>query len=430
MITLYGEQGARDVLRRLAARSEQGGDGVFDVVRDILCDVRARGDAALTAYARRFDDTDYALTPLVVDEGEIDRAYDRCDKASVDALRLAARRIEAYHLKQREQNYQTGSAGQALMQIVRPLRRVGIYAPGGTASYPSSVLMNAIPASVAGVKEIFLATPAKAGAVNPLTLVAAREAGVARVYRMGGAQAIAAFAFGTASVPKVDKITGPGNRYVAEAKRQVFGHVGIDAIAGPSEVVIIADESANPRFIAADMIAQAEHDEHAAAILLTTSKALAQAVQEQLKVQAQGVRRGDIICASLENYGAVVVLETLAECVDVANDIAPEHLECMTINDAALLPKIENAGGVFLGAYSPEALGDYVAGTNHVLPTNGTARFASPLGVYDFVKRMGVLAFDKQGLSELRGAVEALANAEGLYAHGASAAIRFEEDGL
>ncbi len=394
----------------------------------ILSEVKMRGDQALCEYAQRFEKTDYTKTPIKVTASEMDQAYSLCDKKQIDAIHLACTRLRVYHEKQLEAGYSTGEPGRQLTQVIRPLNRVGIYAPGGTACYPSSVLMNAIPAKVAGVKEILLATPAHNGVLSPLILVAAKEAGVTDVYRMGGAQAIAAFAYGTETVPKVDKITGPGNAYVATAKQLVFGIVGIDSIAGPSEVVILADEQANPVYIAADMLAQAEHDVSAAAICVTTSGDLAKRVEAEIKRQSGSAKRREIIEASLENYGAIAVLESLFECIDLVNEIAPEHLECMTKEGDAILPKIQNAGGVFLGEYTPEALGDYVAGSNHVLPTNGTARFASPLGVYDFIKRMSVLSFDKQALCELNEAIQVLSEAEGLPAHGKSAAIRLEKE--
>ncbi len=425
---VYGTDGVRSVLQRLKQRS--GGDlsGVVDAVRDIVNNVRQRGDVALLDYALRFENTDYSITPLRIAGDEIDAAYASCTQEQIDALRLAASRLRAYHEKQIETGYTIGENGRLLMQIVRPIKRVGIYAPGGTASYPSSVLMNAVPAKVAGVEQIYLATPAQNGVISPLMLVAAKIAGVDGIFRMGGAQAVAAFAYGTETVPKVDKITGPGNRYVAAAKREVFGTVGIDTIAGPSEVVILADEWADPRYVAADMLAQAEHDTTAAAICVTTSKELALRVEEDIKQQCVKAQRRNIIDASLRTYGAIVVLEDMQACLDLVNDIAPEHLEIHTRDGMDLLPKIQNAGGVFIGPYTPEALGDYIAGSNHVLPTNGTARFASPLGVYDFIKRMSALAFDQEGLNEVKGAIVSLAEAEGLPAHGKSASIRFEKE--
>ncbi len=425
---LYGKAGAQELLRRLTKRTEEDRQEIAVQVRLILSDVKARGDQALFDYALRFESTDYDKTPLLVTQTEIDDAYAACDTRQIEAIRLACTRLQAYHKMQMETGYTIKEHGAQLTQIVRPLNRVGIYAPGGTACYPSSVLMNAVPAKVAGVPEILLATPAKGGTISPLILIAAREAGVTAVYRMGGAQAVAAFAYGTATVPKVDKITGPGNSYVALAKKEVFGTVGIDAIAGPSEVVILADELANARFIAADMLAQAEHDKSAAAVCITTSEPLAKRVETELAKQCAAARRTDIITASLERYGAVVVMDTMAACIDLVNDIAPEHLECLTKDPAAILPEIRNAGGVFLGEYTPEALGDYVAGSNHVLPTNGTARFSSPLGVYDFIKRMSVLSFDKEALAELNDAIQVFSDAEGLQAHGRSAAIRFEQE--
>jgi histidinol dehydrogenase len=423
-----GTDAAKSVLNTLAKRSQEDTGDAAVIVRDIIDEVKKRGDAALADFAEKYENTDYEKTPLVVTEQEIEQAFAHCPDEQMRALRLAAKNIRAYHERQKESGFELPVSGGWLRQIVRPLGRVGIYAPGGTAAYPSSVLMNAVPAQVAGVEEIFLATPAQSGRISPLVLVAAKVAGVGRIFRMGGAQAIAAFTYGTQTVPRVDKITGPGNRYVAEAKRAVFGAVGIDAIAGPSEVVIVADGSANPRYIAADMLAQAEHDVFAAAVLITPSLDLAEAVNKEIPLQMARLPRREIIGESLRRYGAIVVLDTVLDCIGLANEIAPEHLQCVTKDDEALLPLIKNAGGVFLGAYSPEAIGDYVAGTNHVLPTNGTARFASPLGVYDFIKRMSVVSVDRQGLMEAKDAIQILSDAEGLHAHGASAAIRFEEE--
>lgn len=421
-----GQAGADAVLQRLQQRAQGDLAGVEADVKRILSQVREQGDAALGAFALQFDDTDYNETPLRVSEAEIDAAYAACPAALLDAVRLAVRNLTAYHQKQLEQGYEVGAPGAQLRQIIRPLERVGIYAPGGTAAYPSSVLMNAVPAKIAGVKCICMATPPKKGTVPPLTLVAARESGVDEIYRMGGAQAIAAFAYGTETVPRVDKVTGPGNAYVAMAKKLVYGDCGIDAIAGPSEVLIVADETASPVFAAADMLSQAEHDVRAAAILTTTSPTLAEAVERQIKAQLATLPRRETAQQSIETYGAIVVLDTLEACMAFSNAVAPEHLEILTADPEALLPAVQNAGGIFLGAYAPEPLGDYLAGTNHVLPTGGTARFSSPLGVYDFLKRSSVVCYEKTQLQAVSNAIVAFAQAEGLDAHARAVAIRFE----
>lgn len=420
-----GTQGARQVLDRLKKRAEGDMTDIQARVKEILSDVRQNGDRALAAYAQRFDETDYGTTPLLVSQEEIDRAYQQVDEKTIEALRLCARNVKKYHEKQKETGYRVQEEGICLEQLVLPLDCVGLYAPGGTAAYPSSVIMNAVPAKIAGVDRLCLATPAKKGALPPLTLVAARESGVDQVFRMGGAQAIAAFAYGTETVPQVNKITGPGNSYVAMAKKAVVGTVGIDSIAGPSEVLIIADETADPAFVAADMLAQAEHDEHAAALCVTTSQALAERVKAEVDAQCAELPRDQTARASIDSYGAIVVLETLDECVAFANDAAPEHLEILTKEPRALLPQIRHAGGVFLGAYAPEALGDYLAGTNHVLPTGGTAKYASPLGVYDFCRRMSVLEYDEPRLKAVVDDIAQLAYTEGLQAHARSALIRF-----
>lgn len=420
-----GEKGAQTVLENLRRRAEGDMAEVEASVQSILADVKQNGDRALAEYAKKFDGTDYEKTPLIVTEQEIDKAYEKVDEKTIRALRLCAQNVKKYHEKQIESGYKIEEPGRCLEQIVLPLDCVGLYAPGGTAAYPSSVIMNAVPAKLAGVKKLCLATPAKHGELPPLTLVAARESGVDVIFRMGGAQAIAAFAFGTETVPQVNKITGPGNSYVALAKKAVVGTVGIDSIAGPSEVLIIADEKANPVFVAADMLAQAEHDEHAAALCVTTSWALAEQIKAQVDSQCAKLPRNKTARASIDNYGAIVVLETMEDCVAFANDVAPEHLEILTETPRALLPRIRHAGGVFLGAYAPESLGDYLAGTNHVLPTGGTAKYASPLGVYDFCRRMSVLEYDKPQLKAVVDDIAQLAYTEGLQAHAQSALIRF-----
>ncbi len=421
-----GKQGAQRVWKRMQMRAQEDSEQARRQVTAILRDVQVRGDEALAAYAMRFDGTDYTKTPLRVSEEEIQAAYAKCDSKMLAALRKSIENVRAYHEAQLENGYEIQQPGKRLKQMVRPLACAGVYVPGGTAAYPSSVVMNIVPAKIAGVKRICMATPAKNGIIAPLTLVAAKEAGVDEIYRMGGAQAIAAFAYGTQTIPQVDKITGPGNLYVALAKKEVYGTVGIDAIAGPSEVLIVADESARADFIAADMLAQAEHDVRAAAICTTDSLSLAQQIQDELNRQLATLPRKEITKQSLDMYGAIVVLDTMEECFAFANRVAPEHLEILTKDAWQDVEKVENAGGVFVGPYAPEALGDYMAGTNHVLPTAGTARFASPLGVYDFVKRMSVLYYEEQALRPLAEAIDTFAQAEGLQAHGRSAMIRIK----
>ena len=421
-----GVQGAQRVWNRMQMRAQEDSEQVRLQVVSILREVRLRKDEALAEYAKRFDETDYAVTPLRVSEEEIEGAYAQCDAQMLAALRASIQNVRAYHLAQVEHGYEMREPGKRLKQIVRPLACVGVYVPGGTAAYPSSVVMNVVPAKIAGVQRICMATPAKNGMIAPLTLVAAKEAGVDEIYRMGGAQAIAAFAYGTQTIPQVDKITGPGNLYVALAKKEVYGTVGIDAIAGPSEVLILADQSARADFIAADMLAQAEHDARAAAICVTDDLSLAQRVQDELDKQLATLPRKEITRQSLDAYGAIVVLDDMDDCFAFANRVAPEHLELLTQNAWEDVQKLENAGGVFVGPYAPEALGDYMAGTNHVLPTAGTARFASPLGVYDFVKRMSVLYYEEPALRPIAAAVDTFAQAEGLQAHGRSAMIRIK----
>ena len=423
-----GKEDAAAVLENLKRRSDQNAEAVRIAVREIMDNVRLHGDAALASYAKNFDRTDYQKTPLRVQEEEIQAAYQQCSEDMIDALKTAIANLQEFHRPQIEKGYEIQEDGKYLAQIVRPMQSAGIYAPGGKAAYPSSVLMNAVPAKLAGVKRICLATPANQGIIPPLTLVAAREAGVDEIYRMGGAQAVAAFAYGTQSILPVDIITGPGNIYVAMAKREVFGVCGIDSIAGPSEILIIAQPGANPRYIAADMLSQAEHDQMAASICVTTDMDFAKQIEGEVVKQIAELERREIAGASIDRFGAIVVLEDLQACCAFANQVAPEHLEILTEDPQSLLPQIQNAGGVFLGEYAPEPLGDYLAGTNHVLPTGGTARFASPLGVYDYMKRMSVLQYDRASLKQVYPKVTCFANAEGLQAHARSCAIRFEEE--
>lgn len=405
-----------------------GANGEVDAqVMDILAQVRRHGDAALFQYTERFDGA--RLDTVELPGADIDRAYAGMDPDFIQTLELSARNIRAFHEKQVRSNFVIAEEeGVVLGQKVTPLRCVGLYVPGGTAAYPSTVLMDAIPARIAGVKEIVMVTPPrKDGSVDPAVLAAAKVAGVARVFRVGGAQAVAALAYGTASVPRADKIVGPGNIYVATAKRMVYGLVDIDMIAGPSEILIIADESADPRHVAADLLSQAEHDRLATAILVTTGRELAKQVQAELERQIPLLARADICRESIDNNGRVVIAESLEAAVAISNQIAPEHLELCVNDPFALLPAVQNAGSVFLGKNAPEALGDYFAGPNHTLPTSGTARFSSPLSVDDFVKKSSFLYYTKEALSKVERRVRDFAGREGLTAHARSVAIRFEE---
>lgn len=416
----------------LKARLLSRGDGDFAqeerAVRQIIGDIRQQGDAALFAYTKQFDGFAVNAENIRVTEAEFAAAYDAVSPELLETLRKSADNIRAYHQLQRRDGFELAGEGYSLRQRVLPIARAGVYVPGGKAAYPSSVLMNIIPAKVAGVGEIIMATPADAaGRIPPLTLVAAREAGADMVLKTGGAQAVAALAYGTESVPRVDKITGPGNIYVALAKKAVFGQVGIDMIAGPSEVLVIADDSANPAYIAADFLSQAEHDENAACICIATDAALADRVEAEIVRQAAALPKREIVYKSLENYGTMIVAADLDEAAAISDMIAPEHLELCVADPEALLARIHNAGSIFLGEYCPEPLGDYFAGTNHVLPTNGTARFSSPLSVDDFIKKSSVLCYTREALESVYGDVRRFAQAEGLDAHARSAAIRFEE---
>lgn len=393
-------------------------------VRKILDDVRKNGDEAVLKYTRRFDDP--FAERLAFPPRDVARHAAKADKTVVSALETAAARIRAFHERQRESSWSFSEAGTILGQLITPLRRVGVYVPGGKASYPSTVLMNVIPAQVAGVDEIALCVPMPKGEVNPSVMAAIRMLGVREVYGIGGAQAIAAMSFGTETVQCVDKIVGPGNVYVATAKRMVFGHVDIDMIAGPSEILIIADDSAAPAFVAADLLSQAEHDEYASSILVTSSRDLAKSVRKEVEKQLIGLTRARVARKSLERYGAIVVTESLEEATDIANQIAPEHLEIMTRYPKRLVRRIRNAGAIFLGRWTPEAVGDYAAGPNHTLPTGGTARFSSPLGVYDFIKRSSLLMFSRRGLMRLADTVTTISMAEGLDAHGNSIRVRIQ----
>lgn len=419
-----------NILENLLKRSPNQYSEYEAAVTEIVDRVKDEGDAALFEYAARFDKADLNKDNIRVTDEEIKEAYEKVDAGLIGVIRRAGANIKAYHEKQKRNSWFDSSAdGIILGQKMTPLRRVGIYVPGGKASYPSTVLMNTLPAKVAGVDEIIMATPAGAdGKVNPVTLVAASEAGADIIYKVGGAQAIAALAYGTASVKKVDKIVGPGNIYVALAKKAVYGHVSIDSVAGPSEILVIADETANPRFVAADLLSQAEHDELASAILVTTSKTLAKKVSLEVEAFVKTLSRSDIIKKSLENYGYILVADSMDEAVEIANEIASEHLELMTANPFEVMTKIRNAGAIFIGEYSSEPLGDYFAGPNHVLPTNGTAKFFSPLGVDDYMKKSSVIYYSKEALRAAKEDIVAFAEAESLTAHANSIKVRFEEE--
>jgi len=413
-------------LRLLRERASGSGDDVEESVKEILSDVRRTGDRAVFRYTEKFDSL--KIKDLRMKPAEIAKHADRADKKVVRSLALAAERIRAFHEMQREESWSYSEGETILGQIIRPLERVGVYVPGGKASYPSTVLMNVIPALVAGVKEIVLCAPTPKNTVNPYVMAAIKMTGVTEVYRIGGAQAIGAMAYGTGTIRRVDKIVGPGNVFVATAKRMVFGEVDIDMIAGPSEVLIIADETANPAFAAADLLSQAEHDELASSILITDSPALAEAVRKELIAQLTRLKRKTIAKKSISGFGAIIITKNIREAVRLANEIAPEHLEVMMDRPFGLLPLIKNAGAIFLGPWTPEPLGDYVAGPNHTLPTGGTARFSSPLGVYDFVKRSSLLSFSREGFMKLARPVMTLSEIEGLGAHGNTIRERLERN--
>ncbi len=398
-------------------------------VLEILEHVKNEKDQAVFDYTKQFDGADITADTITVTKEEIAQAYDLVDESLVEIIRKAKENIRIYHEKQKQYSwFDSKPDGTMLGQKVTALQRVGVYVPGGKAVYPSSVLMNVIPAKVAGVEEIVMVTPpGKDGKINPNTLVAANEAGVDVVYKVGGAQAIAALAYGTDSIPKVDKIVGPGNIYVALAKKAVYGHVSIDSIAGPSEILVIADETANPRYVAADLLSQAEHDELASAILVTTSETLAKEVSKQVEVFVEELSRTEIMKKSLENYGYILVADTMEEVIDIANEIASEHLEIMTANPYDVMMRVRNAGAIFIGEYSSEPLGDYFAGPNHVLPTNGTAKFFSPLGVDDFIKKSSIIAYSKEAMEAIHSDIEQFAEAEKLTAHANSIKVRFEK---
>ena len=417
-----------NLLEDLLKRSPNNYGQYEQGVQEILAHVKEEKDQAVFAYTKKFDHADITAANIKVTEEEIKEAYEAVDPALIDVIRKALVNIRSYHEKQRQYSwFDSKPDGTILGQKVTPLHRVGVYVPGGKAVYPSSVLMNIVPAKVAGVDEIVMVTPpGKDGKVTPNTLVAAHEAGADVIYKVGGAQAIAALAYGTESIPKVDKIVGPGNIYVALAKKAVYGYVSIDAIAGPSEILVIADETANPRFVAADLLSQAEHDELASAILVTTSEELARKVSDEVDGFLKELSRSEIIRKSLDNYGYILVADTMDDVIDIANEIASEHLEIQTKNPYDVMTKVRNAGAIFIGEYASEPLGDYFAGPNHVLPTNGTAKFFSPLSVDDFIKKSSIIGYSEEALRDIHKDIEAFAEAEQLTAHANSIKVRFE----
>jgi len=418
-----------NILNDLLKRSPNHYSEYEKTVSEILNSVREKGDQALFEYTRKFDHFDLNAGNIRVTEEEIKDAYDQLDAGLVEVIRRSAENIRSFHEKQlRSSWFDTKEDGSLLGMKYMPIRRAGVYVPGGKAAYPSSVLMNVIPAKVAGGKEILMTTPpSQDGRVNPGTLVAADIAGVDTVYKAGGAQAVAAMAFGTESVAKVDKLTGPGNIFVALAKKAVYGYVGIDSVAGPSEILVLADHTANPEYVAADLLSQAEHDELASAILITTSAELAERVAEAVERFTENLSRREIIRKSLDNYGYILLAENMQDVVDAANEIASEHLEILTENPYEVMAKIHNAGAIFLGEYSSEPLGDYFAGPNHILPTNGTAKFFSPLNVDDFMKKTSIISYSREALEKVHKDIELFAVSEGLTAHANSIRVRFEE---
>ena len=417
------------LLDNLLKRSPNNYGQYTEAVNEIVEGVKAGGDKAVFEYTKKFDGADISKDNFIVSKEEIEEAYAAVSPEVLEVIRKAIVNIRTYHEKQKQYSwFDSQPNGTILGQKVTPLSRVGVYVPGGKAAYPSSVLMNILPAKVAGVEQIIMVTPpGKDGRVNPGTLVAANEAGADVVYKVGGAQAIAALAFGTESIPKVDKIVGPGNIFVALAKKAVYGYVSIDSIAGPSEILVLADETANPRYVAADLLSQAEHDELASAILVTTSEALADAVSNEVDAFTQKLSRKAILEKSLENYGYILIAEDLNGAVDIANALASEHLEIVTRNPFEVMTQIKNAGAIFLGEYSSEPLGDYFAGPNHVLPTNGTAKFFSPLSVDDFIKKSSIIYYSRQALEPVKDDIIKFAESESLTAHANSIRVRFEK---
>ena len=422
------EETRKNILKDLLKRSPSNFGSYADTVEKIVNDVRDRGDEALFGYTKQFDKADINAGNVLVTKEEIEYAYTQVDEKLIEVIRKAEESVRTYHEKQRQYSwFDSDPKGIMLGQKVTALESVGVYVPGGKAVYPSSVLMNIMPAKVAGVKNIIMTTPCNSeGEVYATTLVAANEAGATAIYKAGGAQAIAALAYGTESIPKVDKIVGPGNIFVALAKRAVYGHVSIDSIAGPSEILVIADETANPRYVAADLLSQAEHDEMASAILITTSKELAEKVSAQVDEFIKVLSRKEIIRKSIDTYGYILLADNMADAVEAANAIASEHLEIVTANPFDVMTRIKNAGAIFIGEYSSEPLGDYFAGPNHVLPTNGTAKFFSPLSVDDFIKKSSIIYYSREALEEVHEDIESFAKSEQLTAHANSIAVRFE----
>ena len=424
------KESTKDILENLLKRSPNNYGKFEAAVADILANVKEKGDEALFSYTKKFDKVEVTPETIRVTEEEIEEAYKAVDASLLEVIRKALVNIRSYHEKQRQNSWFTSTEnGTMLGQKVTPLNRVGVYVPGGKAVYPSSVLMNIVPAKVAGVPHIVMTTPpGKDGKVNPSTLVAAKEAGADEIYKVGGAQAVGALAYGTASIPKVDKIVGPGNIFVALAKKAVYGHVSIDSIAGPSEILVLADETANAHYVAADLLSQAEHDEMASAILITTSTELAQNVEKEIEGYLKVLSRKEIIEKSLENFGYILIAEDMDEAIEAANEIASEHMEIVTKNAFEVMMKVRNAGAIFIGEYSSEPLGDYFAGPNHVLPTNGTAKFFSALSVDDFIKKSSIVYYSRSALQEIHKDIIQFASSEQLTAHANSIAVRFEEE--
>lgn len=420
----------KNVLNDLLKRSPNNYGQYESTVNEIIENVKQNGDNALFEYTLKFDKFTLNAENIVVTRDEIEEAYNSMDEKLVEVIRHSAANIRSFHEKQLRNSWFTSREdGTILGMKITPIEKAGVYVPGGKAAYPSSVLMNVVPAKVAGVNKIIMTTPPGAnGKVNPGTLVAADIAGVDVIYKVGGAQAIAAMAFGTESIPKVDKITGPGNIFVALAKKAVYGYVSIDSIAGPSEILVLADETANPRYVAADLLSQAEHDELASAILITTSEELAQKVSEQIDIFTAELSRSAIIQKSLDNYGYILLAEDMNQAIETANEIASEHLEILTRNPFDIMTKIRNAGAIFLGEYASEPLGDYFAGPNHILPTNGTAKFFSPVNVDDFIKKSSIISYSREALEEIHKEIELFAESEGLTAHANSIKVRFEKE--
>lgn len=425
----YGEPEGKRLVEDILSRSQLENKQVQTIVDDIIADIRTNGDTALFGYTKKFDGFNVTSDNVLVTEEEIKEAYTKVDADLVEVIKKSAARIAAFHEKQKLNSWlEPSKNGEMLGQLIRPLEKVGVYVPGGKAAYPSSVLMNIVPAKVAGVENIIMTTPPNnKGEINPTTIVAAHIAGVDKIYKAGGAQAVAALAFGTETIPKVDKIVGPGNIFVALAKRSVYGYVNIDSVAGPSEILVIADDSSNSTYVAADLLSQAEHDEMASAILITTSQRLAQEVQTELEKQTAVLERKEIIEKSLENYGAIILVKDFDEACALSNAVAPEHMELCVSEPFSLLPKIQNAGAIFLGHYTPEPLGDYMAGPNHVLPTGGTARFFSPLSIDDYIKKSSLISFSEDAFSRLGDDVIKFAEAEGLTAHANSVRVRLKK---